>query len=244
MEKAKGSESLVIAGREVSDLFELNLSWIQLTVKEKDQLLSSLESQYPKLIERAFKESPEAAVIVLSKGKVIEAYGEFISPEEIRRLEEEHGAICIPIVNQRKFMIEESIWSDLTAEREGDYYPTLPINLEVKAYPRVLPWVVEAARILRAGLAGPGQGIEYHGTREYIPGDPMRLVEWKATARLSRLMVKECLEELSSSPHIIYDGRAPGPITADELAEIFLSSIVGAASTGAPIGLTIRSGEA
>ena len=126
----------------------------------------------------------------------------------------------------------------------------LPINLEVKAYPRVLPWIVEAARTLRAGLAGPGlapgrrpgQGAEYHGTREYTPGDPLRLVEWKATARLSRLMVKEYLEELSSSPHIIYDERAPGPITADELAGIFLSSMVGVASTGVPIGLTIRSG--
>ncbi|MBS7638646.1 DUF58 domain-containing protein [Candidatus Bathyarchaeota archaeon] len=126
----------------------------------------------------------------------------------------------------------------------------LPMNLEVKAYPRVLPWIVEAARILRAGLAGPGlapgrkpgQGAEYHGTREYIPGDPLRLVEWKATARLSKLMVKEYMEELSSSPHIIYDERAPGPITADELAGIFLSSIVGTTSTGAPIGLTIRSG--
>lgn len=128
---------------------------------------------------------------------------------------------------------------------------SLPLNLEVKAYPRVLPWIVEAARILRAGLAGPGlapgrrpgQGTEYHGTREYTPGDPLRLVEWKATARLSKLMVKEYLEELYSSPHIIYDERSPGPITADELAEMFLSSIVGAASTGTPIGLTIKPGK-
>ncbi|KPV65318.1 MAG: hypothetical protein AOA65_0263 [Candidatus Bathyarchaeota archaeon BA1] len=127
MEKAKGSKSLIIAGREVPDPFELDISWTQLTVKEKDQLLSSLESFHSKLIERAFKESPEATVIVLSKGTVVKVYADFISLEELRTLEKKYGAICIPIVNQRKFIIEESTWSDLTAERKGDYYPTVPI---------------------------------------------------------------------------------------------------------------------
>lgn len=127
MEKTKGSRSLIIAGREVPDIFELDISWTQLTVKEKDQLLSSLESYHSELIERAFKESPEATVIVLSKGSVIKVDADFISLEELRKLEKKYGAICIPIVNQRKFIIEESTWSDLTAERKGDYYPTVPI---------------------------------------------------------------------------------------------------------------------
>lgn len=127
MKKTKGSRSLIIAGREVPDLFELDISWTQLTVKEKDQLLSSLESYHSKLIERAFKESPEATVIVLSKGNVVKVDADFISLEELRKLEKKYGAICIPIVNQRKFIIEESAWSDLTAERKGDYYPTVPI---------------------------------------------------------------------------------------------------------------------
>jgi len=126
----------------------------------------------------------------------------------------------------------------------------LPIDLEVKAYPRVLPWIVEAARFLRTGTAGPGEatgrrrgmGTEYFGTREYYPGDPLKQIEWKATARLSKLMVKEYLEELQGAPHIIYDQRSPGPITADKLAELFLSTTIGAASMGGPIGLTIKSG--
>jgi len=127
MKKTRGSKSLIIAGREVPDPFELDMSWTQLTVKEKDQLLSSLESFHSKLIERAFKESPEATVIVLSKGTVVKVYADFISLEELRKLEKKHGAICIPIINQQKFIIEESIWSDLTAERKRDYYPTAPI---------------------------------------------------------------------------------------------------------------------
>jgi len=127
MEKTKGSRSLIIAGREVPDPFELDTSWTGLTVKEKGQLLSSLESYHSKLIERAFKERPEATVIVLSKGKIVKVNADFISLEELRKLEKKYGAICIPIVNPRKFIIEESAWSDLTAERKGDYYPTVPI---------------------------------------------------------------------------------------------------------------------
>ncbi len=127
MKKTGGSKSLIIAGKEVPDPFKLDLSWTQLTVGEKDKLLSSLESHYSKLIERAFKESPEATVIVLSRGKVVKAVADFISLEELGKLEEKYEAICIPIVNQRKFMIEESTWSDLTAERKGDHYPTVPI---------------------------------------------------------------------------------------------------------------------
>ncbi|MEM2126694.1 MAG: hypothetical protein QXH67_00530 [Candidatus Bathyarchaeia archaeon] len=119
----------MIAGREVPDPFELKLSWTQLTVEEKDRLLSSLDSHHPGLIEGSLKGRPEATVIVLCKGEVIGAYGDFISAEEILRLEREHGAICIPIVNQRRFIIEESAWSDLTTMRRGDYYPTLPIVL-------------------------------------------------------------------------------------------------------------------
>lgn len=125
--ETKGSRTLIIAGREVPDPFKLDVSWTQLTVEEKDQLLSLLESSCSKLIERAFKERPEATVIVLSKGKTIEVNTDFVSLEELRKLEKKHGAICIPIVNQRKFIVEESARSDLTAEREGGYHPTKPM---------------------------------------------------------------------------------------------------------------------
>ena len=79
------------------------------------------------MIERAFKERPEATIIVLSKGEIVKVDTDFTSLEELHKLEKKHGAICIPIVNQRRFVIEESTWSDLTSERKGDYYPTVPI---------------------------------------------------------------------------------------------------------------------
>ena len=124
-------------------------------------------------------------------------------------------------------------------------------NLKVKAYPRVLPLIVYAAALLReAGYAGfgvypgrrKGYGLEYYETREYVPGDPFRFIDWKATARLSRLIVKEFLEETYSSSHLIYDVRSLGPIMKDENASLFLSTLIGLVESGLPLTLTIKSG--
>jgi len=51
------------------------------------------------------------------------------------------------------------------------------------------------------GPAGP----EYAGIREYAPGDEPYRVEWKATARLGKLMVKEFHPETEASVRILID---------------------------------------
>jgi uncharacterized protein (DUF58 family) len=43
-----------------------------------------------------------------------------------------------------------------------------------------------------------GSGAELLNLREYRPGDPMRTVHWKATARLGRLLVRETVDEASA----------------------------------------------
>ena len=35
-----------------------------------------------------------------------------------------------------------------------------------------------------------GQGIEFNGVREYIPGDDIRAIDWNVTARMDRPFVK------------------------------------------------------
>ncbi|HVY60007.1 MAG TPA: DUF58 domain-containing protein, partial [Planctomycetota bacterium] len=52
-----------------------------------------------------------------------------------------------------------------------------------------------------AGL--PGAGIEFLGTREYRPGDPLRFVHWASSARTGRLVVKE-LEETAAAEVAIF----------------------------------------
>ena len=41
----------------------------------------------------------------------------------------------------------------------------------------------------------PGSGAELINLRNYHPGDPMRLVHWKASARMRRMLVRELSEE-------------------------------------------------
>ena len=48
-------------------------------------------------------------------------------------------------------------------------------------------------------------GIDYADIREYVPGDEYHRVEWKATARLRRLMVKEFHPETQTTLQILID---------------------------------------
>jgi uncharacterized protein (DUF58 family) len=43
----------------------------------------------------------------------------------------------------------------------------------------------------RDGKTRKGDGMEFHGVREYRPGDPLRRVHWRTTARTGRLVVVE-----------------------------------------------------
>ena len=127
----------------------------------------------------------------------------------------------------------------------------IPLSLRVKVYPRVLPWIMEAVRLIGESSPGLGEapgkrkglGLEYLWSREYQPGDSIRFVDWKATARLQKIIVKEFLEEGYGSVKIIYDLRAHGPVSNDECSAYFLSAVVSSARSGLPISLTIKNGD-
>ena len=50
-------------------------------------------------------------------------------------------------------------------------------------------------------------GTEYASTRTYVPGDELRRVEWKATARLQKLMMKQFHTETMGTMVALLDGR-------------------------------------
>jgi len=52
-----------------------------------------------------------------------------------------------------------------------------------------------------------GAGIEFFGTREYRPGDEIRRINWKASARLSELVVTEFEEERAADVAVVLDVR-------------------------------------
>ena len=125
----------------------------------------------------------------------------------------------------------------------------IPLWLEVTAYPRALPFIIEALRMIgKTGYGGEvagvrkGRGTEYLWSREYQIGDSLSSVDWKASARLEKLIVKEFSEESYKAIGLIYDIRAIGPITSDEINALFLSSVVSAARHGLPITMILKNG--
>jgi len=125
----------------------------------------------------------------------------------------------------------------------------IPLWLEVTAYPRALPFIIEALRMIgKTGYGGEvagvrkGRGTEYLWSREYQIGDSLSSVDWKASARLEKLIVKEFSEEFYKAIRLIYDIRAIGPITSDEINALFLSSVVSAARHGLPITMILKNG--
>jgi uncharacterized protein (DUF58 family) len=77
-----------------------------------------------------------------------------------------------------------------------------------------------------------GEGVEFAGIREYQPGDPMRSINWRVTARRGRLHVTERLVEQAATVVAVIDAAAdvhqPGPSTL-ELSVRGALSVVGAA---------------
>lgn len=91
---------------------------------------------------------------------------------------------------------------------------TLPVGdeTEVLVYPQVFP-------LQRLGFASEGavsyhplqstavaaDGVEFHGLREYVPGDELRRIHWKSTAHRGRFTVIEFEESFSSDLALLLD---------------------------------------
>lgn len=79
----------------------------------------------------------------------------------------------------------------------------LPCPDRVRVFPnfRELHRYTLLARSAQLGLMGirqaalHGEGQEFQQLRAYNPGDPLRLIDWKATSRLQRLISREYQEE-------------------------------------------------
>jgi uncharacterized protein (DUF58 family) len=64
---------------------------------------------------------------------------------------------------------------------------------------------MNAGRMLSARR---GAGHDLHSLRDYQPQDDMRHIDWKATARTGRLIVREFASEDERRVHIVFDTRA------------------------------------
>ncbi|MCE5315541.1 MAG: DUF58 domain-containing protein [Armatimonadota bacterium] len=101
---------------------------------------------------------------------------------------------------------------------------TIPQSVMVKVYPDVFQTkkhliLARENRINMMGLRKSkmlGQGQEFERLRDYVPDDPLRHVDWKATARRGNLIVREYDVEQSQNIMILLDmGRTMASRTLD-----------------------------
>ncbi len=88
-----------------------------------------------------------------------------------------------------------------------------------------------------------GQGMEPLEIREYVPEDDARHIDWKATARMNQVHVREYEQKSTRTTLVVFDHREgldTGPAGAteiDHLRHVALAFVDGAAEFADPIGL-------
>ncbi len=116
-------------------------------------------------------------------------------------------------------------------------------------YPRILDF-----RTLPTGqtrhLEGPSsdtspQGnITFHRLREYVPGDDLRLVHWRSSARAGTLLVKHNVDTSQPYTVVVFDQR-PGRYTEEsfeQAVDVAASVLVAASVNKAPVELRLTDG--
>ncbi|MBI3910051.1 MAG: DUF58 domain-containing protein [Armatimonadetes bacterium] len=81
----------------------------------------------------------------------------------------------------------------------------LPVRSEVLVYPRVIPLPPHLLPVGLTSSVSPmdstgqrGEGNLFFGIREYRPGDPLRRIHWRSSARIGHLAVREMEQERTS----------------------------------------------
>jgi uncharacterized protein (DUF58 family) len=87
------------------------------------------------------------------------------------------------------------------------------------------------------------EDLEFHGFREYVPGDSMRHVHWKSTAKADRLMVRQYEETRRASIAVLLDVRSDGfgdGEAGDAAFELAVSAAASLAAQGLRDGREVR----
>ncbi|MDB2236342.1 DUF58 domain-containing protein [Halorubrum ezzemoulense] len=74
-----------------------------------------------------------------------------------------------------------------------------------------------------------GAGVEFHATREYRRGDPLKRIDWNRRARTGELSTVELREERSATVVLVVDARESAYVAANPDAETAVEASVAAA---------------
>ena len=87
----------------------------------------------------------------------------------------------------------------------------LPVSLPKEVFAEIRRLHFQTRRLASEGLSGTyksafkGRGIEFEDVREYVPGDDVRTIDWKVTARSRSTNIKNYREERELSVMIVLD---------------------------------------
>jgi uncharacterized protein (DUF58 family) len=116
-------------------------------------------------------------------------------------------------------------------------------------YPRVIPLRRLPTGQLRH-LEGPSsdtspQGnITFHRLRDYVPGDDLRLVHWRSSARAARLLVKHNVDTSQPYTVLLFDQRPSlyTEETFEQAVDVAASVLVSSGANKAPVELRLTDG--
>jgi uncharacterized protein (DUF58 family) len=118
-------------------------------------------------------------------------------------------------------------------------------------HPRTYPFPLGAA--LRAQRwdsavsdAAPNGTITFHHLREYVPGDDLRFIHWRSSARLDTLMVRQNIDvALPRTTMLLVTDEAayPDPAAFEEAVEVAASTLLAAAGERLPARLVTSAGQ-
>ncbi|MBU0500075.1 MAG: DUF58 domain-containing protein [Gammaproteobacteria bacterium] len=115
-------------------------------------------------------------------------------------------------------------------------------EVQCLVYPRPLSWTPQA---LVSAEADPGNGMarrdvsgtDYHGLREYRPGDPLKTIHWKSYAKGQELMALEFETPTASDLWLSWDA-VPGPDMESRLGQL-CHAVLDAAAGNLRFGLRL-----
>ncbi|MGV1004546.1 MAG: DUF58 domain-containing protein [Candidatus Nanopelagicales bacterium] len=148
----------------------------------------------------------------------------------------DRGVLAIPAGETRRFSVE--LTPTRRGERPADRITVRsigPLGLAGRQGSRSVPWSVRVlppfssrrhlpsrlARLRdmdgRAAIAVRAQGTEFDSLREYVPGDDVRSIDWRATARANDVMLRTWRPERDRRVLLVLDsGRTSAARIGDE----------------------------
>ncbi|GLY05498.1 DUF58 domain-containing protein [Actinoplanes sp. NBRC 101535] len=120
----------------------------------------------------------------------------------------------------------------------------------VRVHPRIHPLAAVPAGLTRSldGQADrvPHGTITFDALREYVPGDELRRVHWRSSAKVGELMVREQLDTAEPSLVVLLDDRSAGHRgdSFEDACEAAASVLAATVREGLPVSLHLVCGEA